>query len=501
MTSAQIEIDEGAAANRQSPVEDRSSEGANRQFDVARLMLILTLAAAPWAFGAVEPWGWTALGLAACLILFLWARGCAQQGTLTLAWSPIYLPLGLFFLLGVVQYAAGFTLDRAETRQALVLLGTDLVFFFLAVQLFSTASAATWRVFGLTVLVLAAALGLFAMLQFAAGEQRIYGEVDTPGNLLFGPYVNPNHFAGLMEMLIPVAIFYIAARPGKTSLAVLLWLAVGAAIAVASLLLSGSRGGLLALAAEVVIALGIVGRPWSRPESRVPSREPRFPSPATRIPRLNLAAALATAVLGTVLLFTWIDPGVVAQKLGLIVKIGGPAWTEWAGFRKTVASDSLHMLRDHPLAGVGLGDFETAYPRYQSFPSDDWIDYAHNDYVQALAETGIPGGVLMLVALAMFLYLAFRNRDSGLGTRDSQPFRDPGFGVRFSGPLPDEDDRTPNPEPRTPNSESRASHFLRLGAALGCCGMLVHSFFDFNLHIPANAAWFAMLAGMAISGS
>ena len=36
-----------------------------------------------------------------------------------------------------------------------------------------------------------------------------------------------------------------------------------------------------------------------------------------------------------------------------------------------------------------------------------------------------------------------------------------------------------------------------MGAAVGCCGLLVHSFFDFNLHIPANAAWFAVLAGMA----
>jgi len=39
--------------------------------------------------------------------------------------------------------------------------------------------------------------------------------------------------------------------------------------------------------------------------------------------------------------------------------------------------------------------------------------------------------------------------------------------------------------------------WIRLGAAIGCCGLLVHSFFDFNLHIPANAAWFAVLAGLA----
>jgi hypothetical protein len=42
--------------------------------------------------------------------------------------------------------------------------------------------------------------------------------------------------------------------------------------------------------------------------------------------------------------------------------------------------------------------------------------------------------------------------------------------------------------------------WIAIGAAVGCCGLLVHSFFDFNLHIPANAAWFAVLAGIATTG-
>jgi O-antigen ligase len=87
-----------------------------------------------------------------------------------------------------------------------------------------------------------------------------------------------------------------------------------------------------------------------------------------------------------------------------------------------------------------------------------WIDYAHDDYVEAVAETGLVGAVLILSALALFLRLAFR--------RWGRPTRSQGDWIRF-------------------------------GAALGCCGLLVHSFLDFNLHIPANAAWFAVLAGIA----
>ena len=197
---------------------------------------------------------------------------------------------------------------------------------------------------------------------------------------------------------------------------------------------------MLALSAEVVIVFAIGG--WKVRDTG----------------RRRLATAVATSVLAALLLFTWVDPGFIAQKLVLVTKVGGPAWMEWADFRKKVASDSLQMLRDHPLSGVGLGSFETAYPRYQSFPSDLWIDHAHNDYVEAVAETGLLGAALILSALALFLRLAFRDWGNG------------------------------------PPSEGS---WIRLGAALGCCGMLVHSFFDFNLHIPANAAWFAVLAGLA----
>ena len=96
--------------------------------------------------------------------------GSVQQRAIKLAWSPLYLPVALFFLLGVVQYAGRLTLDRAETRQALVLLAADVAFFFLAIQLFSSASGATWRAFGLTVLVLAGIAGTVCLTAVCGGR-------------------------------------------------------------------------------------------------------------------------------------------------------------------------------------------------------------------------------------------------------------------------------------------------------------------------------------------
>ena len=409
---------------------------------LARILLVAALLAAPLAFGAVIPQAWMALGLIAGLGLFLWALGSIAEGAVRIFWSPLDIPLSLFFLLGITQYAARLTLDRSETRQALVLLATDLVFFFLATQLFSGAGSAALPPLGLVALIFAASLGLFAILQSASGTERIYGVVETPGGMLFGPYVNRDHFAGLMEMLLPVGIFYVAGRQERFSLERSVGRVSALALALASLFLSASRGGLLALAAETAIAAAILRRAAAR------SRQGR-----------RLAAAAALALAAGLVVFAYVDPGWAASKLGSVTYVDR-TWKEWAGLRQSMLHDGLSMWRDHPLLGVGLGDFETAYPRYQSFPTDMWIDHAHNDYVEAAAETGLAGLLLLLAALALFIRLAFRDC--------MNPFH--------SHPA-----------------------WIRLGAALGCCGLLVHSFVDFNLHIPANAAWFAVLAGIATS--
>jgi len=409
-------------------------------FSLARILLVAVLLGSPLAFGAVVPWAWAGLGIAAALGLVLWAAGCLQRRVVKLVWSPLYIPSGLFFLLGVFQYVAGITLDASETRKALLLLFTDLAFFFLAVQLFGSGRTRALRVFGLLVLIFAGSLGLFAILESASGVHRIYGIVDTPFGALYGPYVNRDHFAGLMEMLLPVAILYIAGRHGGFSLEASVWRVSAVALAIASFLLSGSRGGLAALAVEIVIAAALIARGRSR------SGQSR---------RLAVAAAFALVV--GVALFAYVDPGWVSKKLGSVA-YPHKTWKDWASDRKRMAADGLHMWADHPLLGVGLGDFETAYPPYQSLTTDMWIDHAHNDYVEAAAETGLVGALLVLSALVLFLFLAFR--DSG------QPVL----------------------------SQAAA---VRVGAAIGCCGLLVHSLADFNLHIPANAAWFAVLAGIA----
>ena len=415
--------------------DEAKTRAGSRAFSIARLVLVVTLLAAPLAFGAVPPWAWASLASLAVVLLLVWAIGTVQQGTLRISWSPIYLPVAAFLIFGLVQFLGHFTRDPIATRESLLKLLTDLLFLFLATQLFATASDKTWRRFGLAVTLFAFSLSLFAILQYFSSHGLIYWSVKTASGCTFGPYVNHNHYAGLMEMLIPIAGAYVLSRREEHRSRRLLGFAV--LVPIASLLLSGSRGGFISLSAEALLLGAILFRY----------------SPPTTL-RRSLAVMVTLGITTAALLFFWMDPGQISKRLATVANLPQNPEATLAE-RKTITQDSLRIFNQHPWTGTGLGSFEIIYPRYQSLATDVVWDHAHNDYAEALVETGLVGGVLILAGLVIFFRLAFQNL-----TRRLQ----------------------------------REAGWIQLGAALGCCGLLVHSFGDFNFHIPANAAWFAMCA-------
>lgn len=404
----------------------------------AKALLFTTLLAAPLAFGAVQAWAWASLGILTLVALIFWAIDSMQHRVLRIWWSWLYLPGALFLLLGGIQYFGRLTVDPLGTRESLLKLSIDLVLFFVATQLFMNQAEESLLRFGFIVTVYAFAMGLFAILQYGSSNGRIFWTVE-PNGWTFGSYVNHNHYAGLMELLIPVAAGHLLSRREHDPARMFLGFAV--LVPIASLLLSGSRGGLVSLFAELLILGGVL--------------LVRF----RRQGRLGLATILALGTVGAGL-FLWLDGGQITAHLATVFQVPrSPEAT--VGDRIVMARDSLRILRDHPWVGIGLGSFEDAYPRYQSFSSDFVVNHAHNDYVEALVETGAVGGTFILLALAIFFRRAFANLHERLQLRVG---------------------------------------WVQLGAALGCCGLLVHSLADFNFHIPANAAWFCASLAVALSG-
>lgn len=435
-------------ATATDPLDDRAfpalAETARERqpwerYPAARRILTLALCAAPLALGAVESWAWPVLTLLALAALAAWCVACLRQGVVRLFWSPLY-GLGVALLaLGLLQYFAGLTESRFATRNALILLAGDLILLFVAGQVFATRSSEVYRKFGRVVALFAAGLGVFSILQFFTSHGAIYWRIRPPQGAVFGPYVNRNDYAGLMEMLIPIAAAFALTRP-KTDSRRGFYL-LGVALAVESLLLTGSRGGMVALLAEVAIFAAFA--------LRVPALARR---------RYGVVIA-ATALLAAMAFSLWLSPRYLSARMASVAEF--PAAPEVTlGQRLVAARDTLSIFRAHPFLGAGLGSFLVVFPRYRTFAGNSIWEHAHDDYAEALAETGLAGGLLLLAGIVVFFRAAFGNRQARLAAS-------PGW--------------------------------IQLGGALGCCGLLVHSFVDFNLHIPANAAWFAVCLGLAIA--
>jgi O-antigen ligase len=140
------------------------------------------------------------------------------------------------------------------------------------------------------------------------------------------------------------------------------------------------------------------------------------------------------------------------------------ALEEGAGARTDRWKDTLSMIKSHPF-GIGLGNYEHVMPVFNTLGSYGIKSvHAHNDYLQLLAETGWPGFVALVVGFYGFLGKSIW-RIHRVGAK-----MDP---VRF---------------------------YIHVGAVSGLISMAFHSFFDFNLQIPANMLYFVVLIGIAMSG-
>jgi O-antigen ligase len=130
--------------------------------------------------------------------------------------------------------------------------------------------------------------------------------------------------------------------------------------------------------------------------------------------------------------------------------------------RAEMTRDSWRIFLDHPLLGTGFGTLQQVFPKYETLYDGLVVNHAHDDYVELLADGGIAGGLLG----AWFLAELFRQGAKSLRA-----------------------------------SHSSLDLALHIGAITACVGLLVHSFSDFNFHIPANALIFMLLAALATSSS
>jgi O-antigen ligase len=383
------------------------------------------------AHGAVEPWSEAVLEMGAAVLLLVWSWKALTVSELKLVWNPLLWPLLGFWLVAAFQLAFGITAIPFLTSIELLKYSALLTLFFLCVQSYRTR--AHWRNFVWFLLSLGFAVSLFSILQHFTFNGKLYWVRELQyGGIPFGPYVNRNHFAGLMELLIPpgLAIQILGGeRRDQLPLVTLFTL-----LPIGALFLSASRGGIMSFVAEVAfLTILIVAR---RREIKV------------------LAAAAPILILAAILV-SWLGIGAALDRFATYKKLETSE-----GRRVEMLHDTLRIYRDHRILGTGLGTLQEVFPLYETAYDGLVVNHSHNDYAEALAETGTIGGLCGLVFLLCLFWMAWKILNAA-------------------------------GDPR--------SFAYHAGALVACLGLLVHAGVDFNFHIPSNALIFLLQSALATS--
>ena len=305
------------------------------------------------------------------------------------------------------------------------------------------------RLAGLLVM-LGLLLALIGIIQNNLSDGKIYGFWNLrQGGSPFGPFVNKNHFAGWMLLVIPVSLGYFMSAlsrvlEGRISdfRELIVWLlseqgskatltAFAVIVMSLSVLLTLSRSGIASLALTYVICAYLVTR---------------------RLPRtIGRTIGVGAFVLVMAAVVAWAGMDHVTWRFWHVNLVD-------ANERPAMWADTVRLARDFWITGTGLNTYGTAMLFYQRAVPDLHLQAAHNDYLQLMAEGGVLLGIPTAIAFIVFV-LAVRHRI---------------------------------------HEDVGSIRWIRAGAVVGLAAIAFQSLFDFSLQMPGNAVLFTVVAAVAL---
>jgi O-antigen ligase len=434
-------------------------------------LMAVSLAAAVLLSGGVvaSQWKWSALGISLASALAIFGipqseRSCSgSRGlallALLLGWMLLQLlplPPGLIKGLSPARWSAVAAASAATGdahKWAALSLSPNLTFERLlfvvpAMAAFVTAREMSWWWRDRVWIAVAPVIGI-AWLESILGLMQFYVTRTNrgQGGLASGTYVNHNHFAGLMEIAFPVALLWMIAtlrkgdsdRSTASALGTALLFAISTCLLMAVIVSLSRMAFISTLIAAAIVTLTWLGSWLARNQHN------------HRLLRWGL---WIVPVIVPLLILVFLPPRELFQRFAdisatedLTVEGRIEIW------RETVQAASAYKW-----TGCGLGAYERCLYQFKNLAPLNRVDFAHNDYLQVLAELGIPGvllagafGVWFLSRMVSLIFQRGRTRSWEL--------------------------------------------------AVGVCGataaLAAHSLADFNFYIPANAMAFAWLCGAA----
>jgi O-antigen ligase len=401
-------------------------------------IFLFILAWGPLAFGAKYPGGFLVIQAATVAGLALWIVRFWVQRPFRLLWPPMCWAV-LAFLLYAVARCRLVEVEYAG-RQQLVHVLVYGALFFLALNNLNRKHSA-WLV-SMTLVAVGFVLALLAVFQFASKNPLVLG-VPKMGQYLgrgSGTFMNPNHLAAFLCVTVPLALAYTVT--GRLSATFRVLLGYSAAVMLAGIVVSLSRGGIATTVIALVVFCGML------------LAQKEFWKSAVVL--LCILAALAA---GAVSQFDSIQ-----KRFDEVFKhnaTGDERAYYWAAAWQLFARD--------PPWGIGPGHFDVEFPSVRPWPVQDRPRYTHNDYLNTLCDWGVIGTGLIAAAVGLLCWGVCQVWQSL---------------------------RKPSRETSSKFSERTA---FVVGAAIALMALMLHCVVEFNMQVAALAVTAITLMACLVS--
>ena len=408
------------------------------------LGLVLTiLVFGPLATGAVRAMEFLVVQGLTIGVIILWTVRFWVNRSHRLLWPPICWAVLAFVVYAIIRYLQADIEYVARTELVRILV---YAFLFFAV-LNNLHRQETAQLVVYVLVFLAMVVSVYAVYQFITTSEYVW-HFKRPAQYLkrgSGTYICPNHYAGFAEMILPLGVAF--TLTGRLNSVLKVFLGYASLVILAGIGASISRMGWLCTS----LTLGLLG-------FLLVKRHHHY-----RIPAL---VALILVLVGAGLFY---KKSTSARERVADLSSGLTAALSETDVRLFLWQAAGRIWLDHPWAGAGPGHYDYRFPVYRSQYLQARPGRAHNDYLNTLADWGVIGLGLVLGALALF----------GRGVLRCWKF------VQHSS-----NDLSSKPSNRSA---------LVLGATIGLLALALHSFSDFNMHIPANAIIAVTLMALASS--
>jgi O-antigen ligase len=300
-----------------------------------------------------------------------------------------------------------------------------------------------------TIVAVGAASAAFGLWRQVSQQEMGFGLPFLRPGYGYAQFINANHFAFLMEMVLGLAVG-IAISHGVAGRRLYFYLMASVVMWVAVVRVN-SRGGIVSMVCQLAllaILLVIRGEQSAGSPAKAPTNG--FRKIATRV------ILVAVLVAGGILTVVQVGGDPLAVRIDKLSVEFDSKTAETYALRQSVWQATFDLIKRHPIAGVGFGGYWIAVTKYHSASGEVTPQEAHSDYLELLASGG-----LIAVAIAIWFIVALV-----AVTRRAL---------------------------RSADSQDRA---VVMGAGIGMLTISVHSLVDFGLHVTIIAVVFTLLIGL-----